>query len=39
VLWTLDGTDVYLINTTSANASSPQPALTLKLIARVSALR
>jgi hypothetical protein len=39
VLWTLDGTDVYLINTTPANASSPQPALTLKLIARVSALR
>jgi PknH-like protein len=42
VLWTLDGTDVYMITTTLANTTSPQPAqssLTLELIARVSALR
>ena len=42
VLWTLDGTDVYMINATLFNTSSPQPSLsslTLKLIARVTALR
>jgi hypothetical protein len=41
-LWTLDGTDLYLISTTPLSISSPQPAqapLTLKLISRVSALR
>jgi PknH-like extracellular domain len=42
VLWTLDGADVYMINTQPLNVSSPQPAqssLTLKLIARVTHLR
>jgi|HubBroStandDraft_1064217.scaffolds.fasta_scaffold08464_6 hypothetical protein len=42
VLWTLDGTDVYMINTTLVSTSSPRPtqsSLTLKLIARVGALR
>jgi hypothetical protein len=42
VLWTIDGTDAYLISTVLINTKSPQPtqsSLTLKLIARVSALR
>jgi hypothetical protein len=42
VLWTIDGTDVYVISTVLGNVSSPRPtqsSLTLKLIARVSALR
>jgi len=42
VLWTIDGTDVYLISTELVNTKSPQPtqsSLTLKLIARVGALR
>lgn len=41
-LWTLDGTDVYLIDSELLGVDSPQPtlpSLTLKLIARVSALR
>ena len=42
LLWTLNGADVYLISTQLLSVTSPQPAqssLTLKLIARVSALR
>ncbi|MGH3204686.1 MAG: sensor domain-containing protein [Streptosporangiaceae bacterium] len=42
VLWTIDGADVYMINTMPLNVPSPRPAqssLTLKLIARVSHLR
>lgn len=42
VLWTIDGTDVYMINTMPLNIPSPRPtqsSLTLKLIARVSHLR
>ena len=42
VLWTIDGTDVYMISTTLLNVPSPKPAqasLTLKFIARVSHLR
>jgi hypothetical protein len=42
VLWTIDGTDIYMISTTPLSVPSPQPAqssLTLKLIARVSHLR
>ena len=42
VLWTLVGTDVYVISTTPLTPGSPQPtqsSLTLKLIARVGALR
>jgi PknH-like extracellular domain len=42
VLWTIDGTDIYMINTTLVTTTSPQPtqsSLTLKLIARVGALR
>ena len=42
LLWTINGTDVYFINTTLLDSSSPQPtqsSLTLKLIARVTALR
>ena len=41
-LWTIDGTDVYLLNSGLLNVNSPQPtlsSLTLKLIARVRALR
>lgn len=41
-VWTIDGTDVYLISTTLVNTNSPKPAqflLILKLIARVQALR
>jgi hypothetical protein len=41
LLWTIDGTDVYWIST-APDFGSPQPpqsSLTLKLIARVSALR
>lgn len=41
-LWTLDGTDVYLMNSELLGVDSPQPtlpALTLELIARVSHLR
>jgi hypothetical protein len=41
-MWTIDGTDVYLINTIPQNTGSPHPtqsSLTLKLIARVAALR
>lgn len=42
LLWTVTGTGVYLIDTTLLNTSSPRPtqaSLTLKLIARVRALR
>ena len=42
VLWTIDGTDVYMISTAPLTPGPPQPAqssLTLKLIARVRALR
>jgi hypothetical protein len=42
VLWTIDGTDAYMISTALLNTKSPQPtqsSLTLKLIARVGALR
>jgi hypothetical protein len=42
VLWTIDGTDVYMINTTLVNTSAPKPAqssLILNLITRVRALR
>ena len=42
VLWTIDGADVYLIDTTVLNNTSPKPtqaSLTLELIARVRALR
>jgi hypothetical protein len=42
VLWTIDGTDVYMMSTTLLNVPSPKPAqasLTLKLIARVIHLR
>ena len=42
VLWTIDGTDIYMISTTPLSIPSPKPAqasLTLKLIARVSHLR
>ena len=41
LLWTIDGTDVYWIHT-NQDSGSPRPAqssLTLKLIARVGALR
>ena len=40
--WTINGADVYLINTQTLSVSKPQPAqsfLTLKLIARVTKLR
>jgi hypothetical protein len=42
LLWTLNGADIYLISTQLLRTTSPQPtqsSLTLKLIARVSALR
>jgi len=42
VLWTVDGTDVYRIGTQLLSTKSPRPtqsSLTLKLIARVGALR
>lgn len=42
LLWTVTGTGVFLIETTPLNISSPRPtqaSLTLKLIARVRALR
>ena len=42
LLWTVTGTGVYFIDTTLLNTSSPRPtqaSLTLKLIARVRALR
>jgi hypothetical protein len=42
VLWTVDGTDIYVIGTDLGNVNSPRPtqsSLTLKLIARVDALR
>jgi hypothetical protein len=42
VLWTVDGTDAYLLSSQLINTNSPQPtlsSLTLKLIARVGALR
>jgi PknH-like extracellular domain len=42
VLWTMDGTDVYMISTTLLTTTSSKPtqsSLTLKLIARVGALR
>lgn len=41
VLWTIDGTDIYVITTALGTVNSPQPtqsSLTLKLIARVGAL-
>ena len=41
-LWTLDGTNIYLINSELINVSAPKPtlsSLTLKLISRVRALR
>jgi PknH-like extracellular domain len=42
LLWTIDGTDIYMLSSELVNANSPQPSLsslTLKLIARVGALR
>jgi hypothetical protein len=42
LLWTVSGADIYLISTQLLSTTSPQPtqsSLTLKLIARVSALR
>jgi hypothetical protein len=42
LLWTVNGADIYLINTEPLSTSKPQPtqsSLTLKLIARVSHLR
>jgi PknH-like extracellular domain len=42
VLWTIDGTNIYVIGTILASVKSPQPtqsSLTLKLISRVGALR
>ena len=42
LLWTTDGTDIYFISTALPGAGSPKPtqsSLTLKLIARVRALR
>lgn len=42
VLWTIDGTDLYMIDTILINTSSPRPtqaSLTLKLISRVTGLR
>ena len=41
-LWTIDGTDVYMVNSQLLNVHSPKPTLSslmLKLIARVRALR
>lgn len=41
-LWTLDGTDVYLVNSELINVTAPKPtvsSLMLKLIARVRALK
>jgi hypothetical protein len=41
-LWTIDGSDIYVIKTVLGTVNSPQPtqsSLTLKLIARVDALR
>jgi hypothetical protein len=41
-LWTVDGTDVYMVNSQLLNVHSPKPTLSslmLKLIARVRALR
>ena len=42
LLWTIDGADVFFINTSVLDTGSPRPtqsSLTLKLIARVTALR
>ena len=42
LLWTVNGADIYLISTQLLSTTSPQPtqsSLTLKLIARVTALR
>lgn len=42
VLWTIDGTDIYMISTTPLSIPTPKPAqasLTLKLITRVTHLR
>jgi hypothetical protein len=42
VLWTVSGTDIYMLSSVMLNVNSPRPvlsSLTLKLIARVSALR
>jgi hypothetical protein len=42
ILWTINGTDVYMLSSEVLNVNSPQPtlsSLTLKLIARVGALR
>jgi hypothetical protein len=42
VLWTIDGADIYRVRAIMISSGSPQPSLsslTLKLIARVSALR
>ena len=42
LLWTVSGADIYLISTQLLSTTSPQPthsSLTLKLIARVTALR
>jgi hypothetical protein len=41
-LWTIDGTDVYMVNSQLLNVRSPKPTLSslmLKLIARVRAIR
>ena len=41
-LWTLDGTNVYMVSSQLFDTTTPQPSLsslTLKLIGRVTALR
>ena len=41
-LWTVDGTDIYMVSSQLLNVHSPKPTLSsliLKLIARVRALR
>lgn len=41
-LWTLDGTDIYLVHSEPITVHAPKPTLSslmLKLIARVRALR
>ena len=42
VLWTINGADIYMISTQLLSTTTPEPtqaSLTLKLIARVTALR
>jgi hypothetical protein len=41
-LWTLDGTDIYMIHSELISVKAPKPTLSslmLKLVKRVSALR